>query len=353
MPTPEELRERILVGSTFTALVPTVVADTVAVAPSPPTTGTTLTPTDDLLFPDPATYGVFDAIIYPAGSVPSATTAEVVRVTELAAGVWTIERPKWGTVAKSIAVGWEIRHSPDLIALDLMAYLEQQAIGFLALVKRTVFTSGSGTHNYDADTISLRFIVCGAGGGGGAAITAAGEGAAGSGGAAGGVAQKMVARGAANSCTYAVGSAGAGGTTGGTEPVAGGNSTVTHDGTTYTGNGGGAGSNDGGGTAYAVLQGGTGGTSTNGDMNSAGQAGGPGLRVANDGGIAGFGGSSVMGGGGRGGAMKAASGTSAGGAGGNYGGGGGASVSAGGSDSAGAAGGAGIVVIEEYGTGVG
>jgi len=121
---PDEWRRALGLGLVPPA-TPTIVEDTVAVAPSPADTGLTLTPTDDTLFPDPSSSeGVFYALLYPLGVIPTLRSAEIVHVTGLAAGVWTIERAQYGTQALDVAAGWVIRWSSDAAPLDLLAYLE-------------------------------------------------------------------------------------------------------------------------------------------------------------------------------------------------------------------------------------
>jgi hypothetical protein len=209
----------------------------------------------------------------------------------------------------------------------------------LRLVNRTVYTSGSGTHSFDADTSSVFYIVCGGGGAGGDADgTGLGTATAGGGGGGGGVAQKMVLKGALASAAYVVGSAGNG-------------SSINHGVLSIDGNAGAAG--PGGVASPGGVAGGVGGTATGGDMNSVGQAGSSSINIGSSQAMSGEGGSSVMGGGGVGRIAITSGSGSNGGAGGNYGGGGGgAAAGATGGNRTGGAGAPGIVIIEEYGIGV-
>jgi len=79
----------------------------VAVAPSPATTGTSLTVTagQGALFPTPP----FNCTIWPTGSTASIVNAEIVRVTAIVGDVLTIVRMQEGTNARTVVVG-------DLIA---------------------------------------------------------------------------------------------------------------------------------------------------------------------------------------------------------------------------------------------
>lgn len=78
----------------------------VATAPSPATTGTSLVVTagQGSLFPT----APFDAVIWPAGSNPLSTNAEVVRVTAISTDTLTIVRQAEGTSARTVVVGDQI-----------------------------------------------------------------------------------------------------------------------------------------------------------------------------------------------------------------------------------------------------
>jgi hypothetical protein len=75
-------------------------ASLVAVAPSPASSGTSLTVTagQGALFPA----APFNCIVCPANTMPSTTNAEIVRVTNVAGDVFTISRHQEGTSARSI-----------------------------------------------------------------------------------------------------------------------------------------------------------------------------------------------------------------------------------------------------------
>ena len=95
---------------------------TVATAPSPATTGTSLVVAagEGARFPAVP----FNATIWPTGVAPLATNAEVVRVTAIATDTLTIVRGAEGSTARSVIVG-------DQIA----ATLTKQFVG-LGLVNR-------------------------------------------------------------------------------------------------------------------------------------------------------------------------------------------------------------------------
>lgn len=80
---------------------------TVATAPSPATSGTSLVVAsgEGTLFPA----GQFNAVAWPATDPnPTAANAEIVRVTARSTDTFTITRAQESTSAKSIAVGWNI-----------------------------------------------------------------------------------------------------------------------------------------------------------------------------------------------------------------------------------------------------
>lgn len=78
----------------------------VATAPSPPTSGTSLTVTSGTgsIFPTPP----FNATVWPAGAQPTTSNAEIVRVTAISTDTFTITRAQEGTTARSITVGDQI-----------------------------------------------------------------------------------------------------------------------------------------------------------------------------------------------------------------------------------------------------
>lgn len=79
---------------------------TVATAPSPATSGTSLVVASGDGTKFPAT--PFNAVVWPAGSRPSTTNAEIVRVTGIASDTLTITRTQEGTSARSIVAGDQI-----------------------------------------------------------------------------------------------------------------------------------------------------------------------------------------------------------------------------------------------------
>jgi len=79
----------------------------VATVPSPASSGTTLVVDtgDGALFPDPASSGAFNVVIYPNGEQPDSSNAEIVRVTARTTDTFTIVRQQEGTSARTITEG--------------------------------------------------------------------------------------------------------------------------------------------------------------------------------------------------------------------------------------------------------
>lgn len=79
---------------------------TVATAPSPATSGTSLVVAagEGALFPT----APFNAVIWPAGAQPRANNAEVVRVTVKSTDTFTITRSQEGTSARTVVLGDQI-----------------------------------------------------------------------------------------------------------------------------------------------------------------------------------------------------------------------------------------------------
>src|SRR4030095_6515907 len=75
----------------------------VAVAPSPPLSGTSLTVTsgEGAVFPAVP----FNVTVCPAGVLPTHVNAEIMRVTARSGDVLTITRAQEGSVARAVAVG--------------------------------------------------------------------------------------------------------------------------------------------------------------------------------------------------------------------------------------------------------
>lgn len=201
-------------------------------------------------------------------------------------------------------------------ALDAAAFLS--AIGGsgggggggVVTTKETMLTSGSSaTFTTDANTLFAQ-VYCTGGGGGGGGCDSDGNsvGATGGGGGGGTALIFYTAAELGSSAVYTVGSAGVGGTVNGSDGAPGGQSTFNPNGTGATITGGGGVGGTGTGTAYAplnsVLNGGSGGSGSGGQVNISGVDGGTGFgygaSTTTNSMMAGNGGSSFWGGGGNG-----------------------------------------------------
>lgn len=85
---------------------PNFAYSTVASAPSPATTGTSL----DVASGDGALFAEFpfNAVVWPAGEQPASDNAEIVRVTNRSGDTLTIDREEEGTTARTIVAGDQI-----------------------------------------------------------------------------------------------------------------------------------------------------------------------------------------------------------------------------------------------------
>ena len=99
---------------------------TVATAPSPATTGTSLVLAtgEGARFPQPTTDGVFYITAFPVNEYPHLGNAEILKVTARSTDTLTIVREQYGTTAKTIIVGFVILqgiYSEDVSNLWLQA----------------------------------------------------------------------------------------------------------------------------------------------------------------------------------------------------------------------------------------
>lgn len=114
---------------------------TVATAPSPADTGTSLVVQtgDGAKFPMPP----FNTTVWPVGAQPSTTNAEIVRVTAISGDTLTITRTQESTTARAILVGDQIAAT---ITAKTLTDAEQSGVPAGAIV--TVKKVGSGVANY-------------------------------------------------------------------------------------------------------------------------------------------------------------------------------------------------------------
>lgn len=127
----------------------------VATAPSPASSGTSLVVTagDGALFPAVP----FNATIWPTGSQPTSTNAEIVRVTNIATDTFTITRTQESTSARTVVVGDQIAATITNLTLtdaqtDYMNLLGANTAGSTTASGSTIGLSGvnltlSGTNS--------------------------------------------------------------------------------------------------------------------------------------------------------------------------------------------------------------
>lgn len=255
------------------------------------------------------------------------------------------------------SVGAEAGIAPDLSSNAYEIRLLRQWFALPAaatgtLIKRTIYTSGSGaTHTFDTTCKKFRVIGVGGGGAGGGVNNNLNPGACiGGGGGAAGYFEALLTL-VGTTATYTVGAAGTG-----SAAANGGNgadTTFLHNSITYTAAKGLGGTAQAGGTTSAAVAGGTGGAVTNGDLQVPGQDGEQGCRLSGTQVLGGDGGDSELGSGGRGAdIMAAATATNAGNVADGYGAGGsgasGVRNAAGSATAAGGNGKGGVIIVEEY-----
>ena len=228
---------------------------TVATAPSPADTGTSLVVQtgDGAKFPTPP----FNATVWAVGDQPSTANAEIVRVTAILGDTLTIARTQESTAARTILVGDEIAAT---ITAKTLTDAETSPTPQLSIF------SANGTWAKPATATLVYVEVIGGGGGGGGGTGGGATGSGGSGGGGGARVQRIFqAADLPSSVAITVGAGGSGGAGGGATPgsgSAGGNSSF---GTLLTAGAGGGGA---GGGSTGRLSGGAGG--------GPGGAGGPG-----------------------------------------------------------------------------
>lgn len=119
---------------------------TVDTAPTPDTTGTSLTVAVGLgaLFPA----APFNAVVYPNGAAPLASNAEIVRVTAVVGDAFTIVRMQEGTSARAILSGDQIAAA---ITVKTLTDVEGEISGKLSAIN---VSAGTTSNNLSALTFS-------------------------------------------------------------------------------------------------------------------------------------------------------------------------------------------------------
>lgn len=141
---------------------------TVAVAPAPASSGTSLTVANGLgsLFPT----APFNCTVYPSGSSPLASTAEIIRVTNVVGDVFTIVRAQEGTTARAIATGWQIANTATkLVFTDIEnAMIQFISAGTTKASASEIVFSNSPTVSFGIAGQTVTASAVGGGTGGGA-----------------------------------------------------------------------------------------------------------------------------------------------------------------------------------------
>jgi hypothetical protein len=247
-------------------------------------------------------------------------------------------------VSYGLGVGDVLQYGKNADTFTVLTTLGAQKAASVAgaLVRQTVYTTGSSATHTFLTGIRCAIVegIAGGGGGGGATFSSPNMGF-GGGGASGGYFSTMVTAGLTTS-TYTVGGAGAAGANTGGTGGTGGDTVVIANSVTYTAKGGLGGVGQTGAATLAVVLGGAGVAGTNGSPLSPGAPGANAVRLSGVLGGSGGGAPSVLGGGAAG---RITNGAGIAGTGYGAGGGGGAAVSA---SVTGGAGTAGIVIYSEY-----
>ena len=117
---------------------------TVATAPSPATTGTSLVLAsgEGALFPDPATDGEYNIVVWPTGENPLSSNAEICRVTAISTDTLTITREQEDTTARTIVIGDQVMLSNTKKTMD-----DIEGFGKVNLIKNGNFINNS-TNGY-------------------------------------------------------------------------------------------------------------------------------------------------------------------------------------------------------------
>ena len=113
---------------------------TIATAPAPATTGTSLVvqASDGTKFPTVP----FNATIWPSGTNPTTANAEIVRVTAIAGDTFTITRIQEGTSARTVIVGDQIAAT---ITVKSLTDIEAGGIGIAAQAANDLIYASSAT----------------------------------------------------------------------------------------------------------------------------------------------------------------------------------------------------------------
>jgi len=139
---------------------------TVATAPSPDTTGTSLSVQAGAgaLFPA----APFSATVWPTGVLPLMSNAEIVRVTAVATDTFTITRAQEGTTAQPIVSGWQVAQTitanfiAEVLAANVVSWNGRQGAVALELGDIEALYPGAGALMVGTGAGSTEFLPSGA-----------------------------------------------------------------------------------------------------------------------------------------------------------------------------------------------
>jgi len=125
---------------------------TVATAPSPPNSGTTLTLAvgQGATFPNPGAIG-YNATVWPPNVIPLQSNAEIVRITAVVGDQLTITRTQEGSTAKSILTGWQIAAT---ITAKVITDIENAIPSTAGLLSAVNISAGTTSRNLSALTFA-------------------------------------------------------------------------------------------------------------------------------------------------------------------------------------------------------
>ncbi len=129
-------------------------ASTIATAPSPATSGTTLTVATGTgaLFPT----APFNCTIWPTGAQATAANSEIIRVTSKGSGDnWTIQRTQESTSARAIIVGDQIANTISVkVITDIEGIASNASTAAAAAISAVNLSAGATSANLSAVTFS-------------------------------------------------------------------------------------------------------------------------------------------------------------------------------------------------------
>lgn len=118
---------------------------TVLTAPSPATTGTSLVLNSGqgARFPDPATVGAYNIVVWITAANPLSSNAEIMRVTARSTDTLTVTREQEGTTARTVVVGDQVMLAPTKRVFDRLSVIANLSQGHMINGKLSVSVASS------------------------------------------------------------------------------------------------------------------------------------------------------------------------------------------------------------------